>query len=166
MWYYTLDSRILPLLFSSQTYEPAPGGNEMSDISGTIMDIFAAVERRDAEAFVHLCHPQVTFQWPPSLPYGRPEARPTWEETWDPLQPTSEERAMDPEVMGSRGTKVVVRWHQRAIDLAGRRLDEEVLGLYQVQDGRLATSQMFYFDTARVSRFLAGAGHGPSHRRC
>jgi ketosteroid isomerase-like protein len=138
----------------------------MSDITGTIMDIFAAVERRDAEAFLLLCHSQVTFRWPPSLPYGSRNAGPTWEETWDPFQPSSEERAMDPEVVGSRGPKVVVRWHQRGIDLAGRRLDEEVLGLYQVQDGKLATAQMFYFDTARVSGFLAEANHGPSHRRC
>jgi ketosteroid isomerase-like protein len=138
----------------------------MSDITGTIMDIFAAVERRDAKTFALLCHPEVTFQWPPSLPYGSPDTRRTWEETWDPLQPTSEERAMDPEVVGTRGTKVVVRWHQRGIDVAGRRLDQEVLGLYRVRDGKLATAQMFYFDTTRVSGFLTGANDRLTHRRC
>jgi ketosteroid isomerase-like protein len=137
----------------------------MSDITATIIDIFDAVEKRDADALVHLCHPEVTFRWPPSLPYGIPDARPTWEETWDPLQPTRDERAMYPEVVGSSGNEVVVRWHQRGVDVAGRRLDEEVLGLYQVQDGKLATAQMFYFDTTRVSAFLAEAHQGLSHRR-
>jgi ketosteroid isomerase-like protein len=144
----------------------------MTDIASTIMDVFAAVERRDTEAFVGLCHPEVTFHWPPSLPYGSPTSglsdevgggsgttitRPTWEQIWDPLQPTSAERGMDPRIIGTTGNEVVVRWHQRGADPSGRRLDEEVLGLYQVKDGKLARAQMFYFDTARVSAFLAEA---------
>jgi hypothetical protein len=32
-----------------------------------------------------------------------------------------------------------------------------VLGLYQVQQGRLARAQMFYFDPDAVKRFLADA---------
>jgi hypothetical protein len=64
---------------------------------------------------------------------------------------------MDPQVIGTRGNEVVVLWHQRAIDAAGRRLDEEVLARYKVVDNKLARGQMFYFDTTRVAAFLAAA---------
>lgn len=143
----------------------------MNDIAEIIIEVIRAVERRDPEPFGRLCHTDATFHWPPSLPYGAPatglqhervpspaNGRPTWLETWGPLQPTSAERAMDPQVIGTRGNEVVVLWHQRAIDAAGRRLDEEVLARYKVVDNKLARGQMFYFDTARVAAFLAAAG--------
>ena len=143
----------------------------MNDIAEIIMEAFRAIERRDPEQLDRLCRPDVTFHWPPSLPYGAPatalqgelggpspaEAWPTWQQTWDPLQPTSAERALDPRVVGTRGNEVVVLWRQRGLDAAGRRLDEQVLGLYQVADNKLARAQMFYFDTTRVAAFLAAA---------
>jgi ketosteroid isomerase-like protein len=152
----------------------------MNDIAEIIIEVIRAIERRDPEPFGRLCHPDVTFHWPPSLPYGAPatglqdelggssaaNGRPTWLETWSPLQPTSAERAMDPRVIGTRGNEVVVLWRQRGIDAAGRRLDEEVLGLYQIADNKLARGQMFYFDTAPVAAFLAAAGrHAPTSNR-
>lgn len=142
----------------------------MNDSAEIIIEVIRAVERRDPEPLGRLCHTDVTFHWPPSLPYGTPatslqdergpspaNGRPTWLETWRPLQPTSAERAMDPRVIGTRGNEVVVLWHQRAIDAVGRRLDEEVLARYKVVDNKLARAKMFYFDTARVAAFLAVA---------
>jgi len=62
---------------------------------------------------------------------------------------------MDPKIVGTRGNEVVVHWHQRGVDADGARLDEEVLGLYRLLDGKLLRAQMFYFDTTRVSAFLS-----------
>jgi ketosteroid isomerase-like protein len=59
-----------------------------------VLEAFAAVEHRDEERFLALCHPDVAFHWPPSLVAGRIEHR--WEEIWDPLQPTESERRMSP----------------------------------------------------------------------
>jgi ketosteroid isomerase-like protein len=144
----------------------------MTDIASTILHIFRAVEERDAERFVSLCHPDATFHWPPSLPYGTRTtdfaeerdqkanaACPSWETVWDPLQPTRAERSMDPQVIGPRGDEVVVHWHQRGVDSDGGRLDEQVLGLYRVREGKLVRAQMFYFDSTLVSAFLRKA-HG------
>jgi len=41
------------------------------------------------------------------------------------------------------------------VSLSGEQFEGEVLGLYQVREGKLARAQMFYFDTAAVARFLA-----------
>jgi ketosteroid isomerase-like protein len=62
---------------------------------------------------------------------------------------------MDPEVVAANGDKVVILWRQRGLSPSGERFDGEVLGLYQVRDGKLARAQMFYFDTAAVAAFLA-----------
>ncbi len=131
-----------------------------------VLQSFRAVERRDRQGLLELEHADVEFQWPPSLPYGgtarRDESRshPTegrWTATWDPLQPTEAERRMDPRVVAANEDEVVVLWHQRAIDAAGNRLDEPVLGLYQVREGKLARAQMFYFDPVAVGEYLARA---------
>lgn len=144
----------------------------MTTPAEVILDVFSAIERRDAEGFVALCRPDVEFVWPPSLPYGSAttglqdevESHPvnagptlTWFETWEQLQPTVESRRMDPRVVGTLSENVVVLWHQRGVDKAGRSIDEEVLGLYQISDFKLARGQMFYFDTTRVDAFLGEA---------
>ena len=66
---------------------------------------------------------------------------------------------MDPKVIAAQGDDVVVLWHQRGGKGDGESIDEEVLGLYRLRDGRLARAQMFYFDTVPVSNFLAKAQH-------
>jgi ketosteroid isomerase-like protein len=35
-----------------------------------ILEIFAAIERRDQQRLLGLCHSDVEFHWPPTLPYG------------------------------------------------------------------------------------------------
>jgi uncharacterized protein len=133
-----------------------------------ILEIFTAVERRDAQRFAELVHADFEIHWPPSLPYGGsyrdldPDARqgrPGWAETWNPLQPTAAERRMDPRVVAAsdHSGAVVVLWRQRGRSPAGERLDCPVLGLYQVRDGRLARAQMFCFDEVALARFLTNA---------
>jgi ketosteroid isomerase-like protein len=129
-----------------------------------VLRAFAAVERRDDEAFRALCHPEVEFHWPPSLRFGgssrggrmdRPA--PSWSEVWEPLQPTEDERRMSPRVVAATPDEVVVLWRQRGVSQAGERFDGEVLGLYNVRDGKFARAQMFYFDTVAVLEFLQRA---------
>ena len=137
-----------------------------------VLEVFAAIEQRDAARFLALTHPECTFGWPPSLPWnarvpGRPDQAGyhprSWLEVWAPLQPTAVERHMHPEVIAATDDRVVVRWHQRGRSPAGQIFDSQVLGLYEVQQERLARVQMFYFDTDAVKRFLAdAAGQRPA----
>ena len=136
-----------------------------------MLEIFRAVEQRDAQCFAELVHPEFEIHWPPSLPYGgsyrdlEADARqghPTWAQSWDPLQPTVVERRLDPRVVAAGDEEVVVLWHQRGRNPAGERFDGPVLGLYQLRDGKLARAQMFYFDTAALVGFLAAAA-GDTH---
>jgi len=137
----------------------------MRDNVEVIREIFAAIERRDAERFAELLQPDCELHWPPSLPYGGstrgrdPEGQ-TWGRTWQPLQPGEAERRMDPRIVAASGDEVVVLWRQRGMSPSGERLDSQVLGLYQLRGGRLARAQMFYFDPERVSAFLAAASPG------
>ena len=129
-----------------------------------MLEVFKAIEQRDLQRLLELFHPDVEFHWAPSLPYGGgaspgPEGeRPTWAQTWDPLQPTEAERRMDPRVVATSDDEVVVLWRQRGVTPAGVRFDGEVLGLYEVLDGKLARAQMFYFDTVPLASFLAAKG--------
>ena len=125
-----------------------------------MLEIFRAIEQRDRRRFVDLCRPGVEFHWPPSLPYGGVsgglgEHRPTWNETWIPLQPTDAERHMDARIVAASEDEVVVLWQQRGVSPTGDRFDGPVLGLYRIHDGKLARAQMFYFDAAELARFLA-----------
>jgi uncharacterized protein len=122
-----------------------------------VLEAFRAVEQRDDERLLELYHPEVEFHWTPSLPFGG-ASRPSWSDVWDPLQPTEAERRLDPRVVAATEREVVVRWQQRGVSPGGERFDGEVLGLYEVRDGKFARAQMFYFDPLAVQRFLASAG--------
>jgi ketosteroid isomerase-like protein len=121
-----------------------------------LLAVFNAIEQRNDQRFSELLHSDFEIHWPPSLPYGGSKAR-TWTETWNPLQPTEVERRMDPRVVAANEGEVVVLWRQRGLSPAGERFDGEVLGLYQVREGKLARAQMFYFDTVAVVNFLEKA---------
>jgi uncharacterized protein len=130
-----------------------------------MLKIFSAIEERDSQPpdpqqALNFFHPDVEFDWPPSLPYGGTSRglkvnHPTWLETWDPLQPTDAERRMDPRVVAASEEEVVVLWRQRGVSPTGDRIDTPVLGLYQLREGKLARAQMFYFDPAATLEFLA-----------
>jgi ketosteroid isomerase-like protein len=130
--------------------------NEKNESGRLVLEIFRALEQRDDEKFRTLLHPEFEIHWPPSLPYGK-SGGPTWSETWAPLQPTDAERRMDPRVVASTENEVIVLYQQRGISPAGERFEGEVLGLYQLCDGKLVRAQMFYFNTHAVASFLAKA---------
>jgi ketosteroid isomerase-like protein len=136
--------------------------SEKANVS-VMLDIFSAIERRDAQRLAELCQPDVELSWPAALPYGGTTRGlgtepPTWIHTWAPLQPSEAERSMEPRVVASSGDEVVVLWRQRGRSPSGERFDGPVLALYTIHDGKLARAQMFYFDTAAVAEFLARAG--------
>ena len=127
-----------------------------------MVEIFSAIERRDPQRVLDLCCSDVEFHWPPSLPYGGISRglggdRPTWNETWTPLQPTETERRMDPRVVAASDDEVVVLWRQRGVSRAGDCVDSPVLGLYRIREGKLARAEMFYFDSAALANFLGRA---------
>jgi ketosteroid isomerase-like protein len=129
-----------------------------------VLEAFRAVEEREEQRLQELYHPEVEFHWTPSLPYGgssragvRDRPGPSWSEVWEPLQPTDAERRMDPRVVAASEREVVVLYHQRGVSPKGRRFDGEVLGVYEVRDGKFARAQMFPFDAVAVQRFLAAA---------
>jgi len=103
----------------------------------------------------------VEFSWPPPLPYAGvsrlARAAPDLGHV-DPA-PAHGGRTDDGSARcggdRSRGRDPLAR--QRGVSHRGDRCDSPVLGLYQVHGGRLARAQMFYFDPAAVSRFLATA---------
>ena len=121
-----------------------------------LLRVFSAIEQRNDRRFAELLHPDFEIHWPPSLPYGPGKAK-TWSDTWNPLQPTEAERRMDPRIVAASEDEVIVLWRQRGLSPAGGRFDGEVLGLYQVREGKLARAQMFYFDTVAVAKFLEKA---------
>ena len=136
-----------------------------------VLEAFRAVEQRDEERLQELYDPEVEFHWTPSLPYGgssrggvRDRPGPSWSEVWEPLQPTEAERRMDPRVVAATEREVVVLYRQRGVSPSGQRFDGEVLGLYEVRDGKFARAQMFYFDAVAVQRFLVTAEAEASSR--
>ena len=124
-----------------------------------LLDVFRAIEQRDDKRFCELLHPDFELHWPSSLPYGGSKAR-TWSETWEAFQPDETERRMDPRVVAAGEDEGVVLWRQRGVSPSGERFEGEVLGLYQLRDGKLARAQMFYFDTVAVANFLKKATSG------
>ena len=62
---------------------------------------------------------------------------------------------MDPRVIAVDDTDVVVLYHQRGVNPAGRRFDQQVLGWYRAEGGKFVSAQMFHFDTAALVSFLA-----------
>jgi ketosteroid isomerase-like protein len=127
-----------------------------SESVAIVLEAFRAVEERDEDRLLELYHPELQLHWTPSLPFGR-SSQPSWSDVWDPLQPTKAERRMDPRVVAASEREVVVLWHQRGVGPGGERFEGEVLGLYEVRDGKFARAQMFYFDAVAVQRFLASA---------
>ena len=67
---------------------------------------------------------------------------------------------MDPRVVAATEDEGVVLWRQRGVSPSGERFEGEVLGLYQLRDGKLARAQMFYFDPVAVANFLKKATSG------
>lgn len=134
-----------------------------------VLDVIQAVQDRDAEALYRLYHEEIEFVEASSLPYGgrvkgkkaevmseQLDAEPhkTWLGTWGPLQPTEADRRFDPQLIAVDGNKVVVKYWTRAVSPSGEKFESEVLGLYEVRDGKFAKAQMFHLDTAALNEFF------------
>jgi ketosteroid isomerase-like protein len=143
----------------------------MNEAAQVALEAIRAVEQRDVEKLFDLYHDDVEFHEAPSLPYGgsrrgkehlreqlmtAPEE--TWLGTWGPVQPTEDERRMDPRVVAVDGPEVTIVYTQRALSPTGERFESPVLGLYEIRDGKFARAQMFHFDTAAILAFLERAG--------
>jgi len=110
-----------------------------------VLQVFRSVEERNPQLAAGIYYDDLEFHWPRPLPYAGSsyglqasmERRPGWAETWDPFQRGSD-RGLGARVVASSEDEVVVLWHQRGRDRAGRELDTPVLGLYQVRDGKRA----------------------------
>jgi ketosteroid isomerase-like protein len=133
----------------------------MTESERIVLRAFEAVDTRDEILFESVKHPQATFVWPESLRAdhfktadGREAV--SYEDVWEPFQPRARfpTRRMDAQIVASSGERVVVLWHQRGVNTSGEELDVEVLGLYDVRDGLLYRTQMFYFDGVATRRFL------------
>ena len=101
-----------------------------------VLGVLRAVEQRDAVALFELYHDDVELHDAPSLPYAHAargktsmreqlETAPeeTWLGTWGPLQPTENERRMNPRVVASKGNEVVVLYTTRALAPDGERFE-------------------------------------------
>jgi uncharacterized protein len=143
----------------------------MQSNAEVVLAVFRAIEERNREALFALHHDDVELHDAGSLPYGGTirgnetlrallEAAPerTWLGTWGPLQPTEEERRMNPRVVATAGDEVTVVYTQRALSPDGERFEWPVVGLYEVRDGKLARAQMFHYDTAAIMAFLERSG--------
>jgi ketosteroid isomerase-like protein len=102
--------------------------------TGIVMAAFAAVQERDERRLAELYHPEVEFCWPPSLPYGgsargatalQAGDRTSFDQIWDPLQPTRHERRMDPRVVAGTDQEVVVPWHQPRRPVSAGRTSQQ-----------------------------------------
>jgi uncharacterized protein len=127
-----------------------------------VLNVLDAVEKRDAARLVQLYHPDIEFHWPPGLPYSgvhRGAAisamQMSFAQIWLPLQPTENERRMEPLVVAAQDADVVVRYRWKGRDAAGNVFETPTLAHYQVRDQKLARAQMYHYDLIGLARFVA-----------
>lgn len=133
-----------------------------------VLRMFEAIESRDGEALFATYAEDTTITEAHSLPYGgvyhrqagAAEHAARYLATWDPVQ-TPEDHLVDP-VIVSAGQRGFAIWHQRASSPAGRRLDQPVIDVIEVQNGKVSSLSMFQQDTAAALEFLNASGAGPS----
>ena len=66
---------------------------------------------------------------------------------------------MNPQVIAANDrNEVVVLYCQRGVNNRGEHFETQVLGVYEIREGKLSRAQMFYFDEAGTNRFLATLG--------
>ena len=139
-----------------------------------VLESFDAVERRDSGRLAELYHPDVEFHWPPSLPYGgsargirelQSADRTSWEQVWNPLQPTERERRMDPRLVAATDREVVVLYRQRGCGQTESGWTWKPWACTRCGMASLPERRCFYFDTTAVLHFLREPGGGGNHHR-
>jgi uncharacterized protein len=127
----------------------------------TVRQVFDAVRARDLQQLLAAYHPDIIIRDAPSLPYGgvyrghegAADHAAGFMATWDPLQ--SAEQRSPKEELYEAGEYVVAHWRLRATGAHGGQIDAPVIDLFTIRDGKVADLQMFHFDTAALTRFLA-----------
>ena len=130
------------------------------DNSALVLEIFRAIEARNGGRFAELLEDDFEISWPPSRPYGGTSRgvkakQPTGERLGSSA--TNGRRATDGSGSDSERSRSRRLWRQSGMSPSGENLEGEVLGFYEVGNGKLKRAQMFYFDTAAVANFLARA---------
>jgi len=123
--------------------------------------LFAAVDRRDGEGVRAAYDENITIHEAASLPYGGDyrglegalHHGQGFRAAWDRYQP-HEGRGLDPRIIAD-GDYVVVLWrHKLENPATGERLDLPAVGVYRMENAKVADSRMFHFDTAALLGFL------------
>jgi hypothetical protein len=131
-----------------------------------MLTLLAAIERREGELIQQLYHPDIEFHWPPGLPYSGVykggtlgKMQECFGSIWTALQPTEEQRRMDPRVLatGPEG-RVIVHYTWKGLSRDGVAFQTETLADYQVEDSKLRRAQMFYYDLPGLIGFLKHCG--------
>lgn len=130
-----------------------------------VLAMLHAIAERQVDRLPQFYHPEISFHWPPGLPYGGTYAGATvaamsqlFRSIWQPLQPTPELRRMDPAVVATGpGGCVVVRYLWRGEAPGVGRHEAETLAEYVVREGRVVRAQMFHFDLMGLLAFLQDA---------
>lgn len=134
----------------------------MSDDVDVVRRLFDAVESRDRDALLACYAKDVEISEAAVLPYGGVYRGHDgalahalrFLAAWTPYQGPDEIK-LDPHFWGDGAGTVCVLFRHRAVDpMRGVRLDAPEVSIYQVQDGRVARSQMFHADSAAVAQFL------------
>jgi ketosteroid isomerase-like protein len=127
-----------------------------------VLQVFRSVEERNPQLAAEVYHDDLESTGRCRTPEAAMASRRRWNDGRDGLRRGIHSRARpnasSARVVAASEDEVVVLWHQRGRDRAGRWLDTPVLGLYQVRDGKLARAQMFYFDPLAAAEFLATSG--------
>ena len=137
----------------------------MADEVQVVRRLFHAVEHRDRDELLACYTEDVEITEAEVLPYGgiyrghdgAVAHALGFLAAWGPYQGPDEVR-LDAQFWGDGAGNVCVLFRHRAVDpRRGVRLDAPEVSMYQVRDGRVARSQMFHADSAKVAQFLADA---------
>jgi ketosteroid isomerase-like protein len=146
---------------SVSTKEPLMSRTEPANMRA-ILEIFSAIERRDLQRLLELCHADVRVSLAalPALRWDITRAQDGAAELGPHVDPAAAHRRRADDgptdrrgQQRRRGRPLAAAGHQSGRD----RLDSPVLGLYEIRDGKLARARMFYFDPTAVADFLATA---------
>lgn len=133
----------------------------MAKIENIALAAIRAVEERDLETLQQLYHREVTFHWPPGLPYSGDFTGPeigamseAFAKVWIPLQPDEETRRMHPRVLGSNGDLVIIEYVWCAKRADGAAFKTTVLAKYRMKEERLFEARMYYYDLPGLLEFI------------
>jgi ketosteroid isomerase-like protein len=139
---------------------------DMSPNADLALRIFDALENRRLEELASYYHPDITFHWPPGLPYSGDhrgadvvKMSEQFSRVWQPLQPDFETRKMDARIAGEHGDEVVIMYTWRGRNAQGETFETDTSSHYRFRDGQLADARMFHYDLPGLIAFVEGSRH-------